>query len=404
MPAQEKELVYGRRTAPRETPARAPGPRTETPTRAARSPLRRRLIPAGLILAAVGAVTIVATLPKDTAAPVPPEVLPVNVSVLRIRPVPELADHLTLVATVEPECIVRVSAEVPGRIERFGQRRKDVQWRGSVFAASSTVAEGEPVSAGDPIVHLNAELLQARYERALAQFEYEQREYRRLLDLFERGATSKTELDDAATRRDVSRATLDEIARELARTTIIAPVDGILNRLPMEIGEYAGIGDVVAEIVKADRVKVVVDVPERDVGCFRVGDAATVLAPAAEIPGQITYISELADAGTRTSRLEITVDNQDQLLRSGQIVRARLTRRVLHDVILIPLSAVIPLEEGKLVYVVEEGAARPRQVELGLIQGRNVCILSGLEANDLLILDGHRYVGPGQPVRIVQEQ
>jgi membrane fusion protein (multidrug efflux system) len=404
MPAQEKELVYGRRTAPRESMPRAPGPRTETPVRATRAPLRRRLIPAGLILAAVGAVAIIATLPKQAPAPAPTEVLPVNVGVLRIRPVPELADTLTLVATVEPECIVRVSAEVPGRIERLGQRLRDVQWRGRTFPAGSTVAEGEPVSAGDPIVHLNAELLQARYDRALAQFEYEQREYRRLLDLFERGATSKTELDDAATRRDVSRATLEEIARELARTTIVAPTDGILNRLPMEIGEYAGTGDVVAEIVKVDRVKVVVDVPERDVSCFQVGAEATVLAPGAEIPGQITYISELADAGTRTSRLEITVDNRDQLLRSGQILRARLTRRVLRDAIMIPLSAVIPLEEGRLVYVVEDGVARPRQVELGLIQGRNVCILSGLRADDLLIVDGHRYVGPGQPVRIVQEQ
>ncbi|MBU0617299.1 MAG: hypothetical protein KKI02_06265, partial [Planctomycetes bacterium] len=122
------------------------------------------------------------------------------------------------------------------------------------------------------------------------------------------------------------------------------------------------------------------------------------------LTGQVSYISELADELTRTTRVEITVGNPEHRLRSGQIIRARLTRRVLTDVIMIPLGSVIPLEQGRVVYVANDGQAERREVELGLIKGRSVRILSGLKAGDRVIVAGHRYVGPGQPVTVVEQQ
>lgn len=363
------------------------------------------MIPGSLIVVAMILVGVVVSLPdRDDALP-DPEVLPVNVRVQTVTPRPEFADTFDLSAVVEPESVVEVAAEVAGRIERFGRRTQSIDWRGRLIPAGATIDEGEPVSVGDPIVYLNTDLLQARYDRAEAQFEYDQREYRRILDLRESGTTSQTELDDAGTRRDISRALFEEARRELQRATIVAPLSGILNRLPMELGEYATSGDPVAKIVDIDSVKVVVDVPERDVHYLKVGQTATVsVRPPVEqeFTGSITYISELADKATRTSRLEITVANRAHTLRSGQIVRARLTRRVLTNVIMIPLSSVIPLEHGRVVYVVdrEQHAAR-REVELGFIKGRNVRVIGGLEPGERLIVVGHRFVGPGQPVKII---
>jgi len=368
---------------------------------------RAKLIASGLIAAAALAVVLVALMPAADGPTPPTTVPPVNVVTRRLLPVPELPDTLELTAVVEPELVVRVAAEVPGRISRRAERVGALTWHGREYPAGAPLEEGEPVSAGEPIVYLNRDLLQARYDRALAQFEYDEREFRRIQELFERGSTSKKELDDARTRRDVSKAALDEVARELERTTVQAPISGILNRYPMQVGEYAGPGDVVAEIVVLDRVKVVIDVPERDVHCLHLGDEVTIVAAAPQehqLVGRITYISALADPGTRTTRIEVLVDNHDHRLRSGQIVRARLTRRVLRDALMIPLAAVIPLENGYSVYVVRDGQAEMRQVELGVLKGRDVQVLSGLAPGDELIVAGHRYVGPGQTVNIVERQ
>ena len=122
--------------------------------------------------------------------------------------------------------------------------------------------------------------------------------------------------------------------------------------------------------------------------------------------GQITFISELADERSRTTRVEVSVENPERLLRSGQIVRARLTRRTLKDVVMIPLASVIPLEDGKVVYLVEGDEARRRRIELDMdfIKGTDIRVLSGLDGGEKLIVAGHRYVGDGQKVIVRDSQ
>ena len=360
-------------------------------------------IAALLVIAAAVVVTCIILIPAKQDPPPDIAPTPVNVVVQTIEPLPELADTLTLSAVVEPESVVRVAAEVSGRVESYGVRQHAMKWRGRDFPAGATIEEGEPVKTGAPLIHLNRDLLQAAYDRAKAQYEYDESEYQRIADLFERGVTAKSEFDTARTQREVSRAALDEVSKNLERTTIVSPLDGFLNRLTIEPGEYAVPGQIVAEIVDLDRVKVVADIPESDVHYMHLGDQAVVLAKSPEdleLTGEIFYLSELADNDTRTSRMEITVDNREHVLRSGQIVRVRLTRRVLKDVIMIPLGSVIPLEEGRVVYIVNDDHAVRREVTLGLIEGRDVQVLGGLNVGDRLITAGHRYVGPGQPVLI----
>lgn len=389
------------------------GPRQQTASGGRR---RARLITGCLLLAGVAAVGIVASMPAPQTQAPPPQRVPVNVKTWRVEPVAEIADSFEITAVVQPYATVRVAAEVPGRIERYGTRSTEVRWQGSVLPVGSQIGEGQPVTVGDPLVILNRDLLQARFDRASAQYEYDEQEYERMLSLYQRGNASSAEMRLARTRRDVSKADLDEAARSLARTTITAPISGILNDWPMDLGEYAVPGDTVAEIVDIEKVKVCADVPERDVGYLRVGQTAEVLrSPRDENPlvGTITYINALADQVTRTTRIEVTVQNRisdsaesasfqgEYRLRSGQIVDVRLTRRILHNVIMAPLASVIPLEEGKEVYVVVGGKAERRTVEMGFIRGRSVQISRGLEPGDLLIVEGHRLVSPGQPVNVV---
>jgi membrane fusion protein (multidrug efflux system) len=121
------------------------------------------------------------------------------------------------------------------------------------------------------------------------------------------------------------------------------------------------------------------------------------------LTGEMIFISELADPQTRSTRVEIALENKERLLRSGQIVQVRLTRRMLKDAILIPLLAVIPMEDGKAVYVVNSTEAKRYDVELGVIKGDRVQVKSGLKPGDRLITSGHRFVAPGQTVQIVSE-
>jgi len=349
----------------------------------------RTIVTLAVLLGAVAALAAITKIPsqkKDTAAAEPPLV---NVSVTPVTAEAMLPDTFDLPAAVEPNRIVTVAAEVAASIERM------------------PLKEGCAVKAGDLLVQLNTELIEPQMEIARAQFNRDKIEYTRMSALVQTDATARSDLDNATTKLATSEAQFKEAQARFQRTRITAPMAGILNELRIEEGEYVQPGIPVAVLVETDPVKVVVQVPERDIAYFTVGQRTEILADIKgrqqSAEGTITFISELADAQTRSTRMEITVSNRDGLLRSGQIVRARLTRRILENVIFVPLLAVIPLEEGRAVYVVESGQAQRREVTLGAIKGDRVQVTEGLKPGDQLIIAGHRFVAPGQKVKVVPQ-
>jgi membrane fusion protein (multidrug efflux system) len=349
-----------------------------------------------IVFAALAVVVLVAALlPKRNTDRPPTDPPPVNVKVLVVQPQQRVLDTFDLHGVVEANRVVSVAAEVAGRIERI------------------LVEEGQDVKQGQKVILLNTELLQAEYDLAKAQWEYDQREAARILDASKRGVATSMELDQARTKLSVSKAQYDAAKARLERATIVAPITGRLNRLSVEQGEYVAAGDEVARLVDLARVKVVVDVSERDVPHLELNQAEQIFLDGRSVTGRITYIGELADQAARTTPVEITVKNPQRTLpdgevirdfRSGRIVRVRLLRKVLTDAILIPLEAVIPLEKGKevsyVVYVAEDGRARRREVELGFMRRWNVHVRRGLARGDRLIVSGHRFVSPGQAVRV----
>ena len=314
----------------------------------------------------------------------------VNVKVAVVNPLPELADTLNLPGRIEPNRVVRVAAEVAGRIEGIPCK------------------EGATCKAGDLLIRLNDELLQAEFNRTAAQHTYDKQEYERFKSLVSGGAATEKQRDDAKSRMDVSKAEMESAHAQLERARVYSPAVGVLNDLLVEKGEYVQPGTPVVEIVDITTVKVVVHMPERDIHFFKTGGATAItLADGleeGELSGEITYISELADESTRSTRMEITLDNRARRLKSGQIVQVQLTRRTLKDVIMIPLLVVIPMEDAKAVYVVEGNRAVRRVVKLGLIKGRAIRVTDGLNPGDRLIIVGHRYVGPGQSVKITNRE
>jgi len=352
-----------------------------------------------ILAVAVAASLLLALLPGGCKKQTPPaEAVPVEVSVLKIVPFESKDDSFDLHAKVEPNRVVHVAAEVAGRIEEV------------------CCAEGTRLKAGNsggPIIKLNTDLLQARVDRARSQADIDKLEHTRIAQLKQRGVATISELDQIAAQAASSKATLREAEATLARTSIYPPIDGVLNHRPVEQGDYVQAGQTVAEIVDSDTVKIVAHVPERDIHFLKLGDPVTAIysfkRERRTRDAKITFISKLSHARALTTEIEVKVDNSAGELFSGQIVMLRLRRRVLNNVIMIPMDAVIPLaqsggESKYAAYVVEGAKARRRDnivIDLGFIEEKNVRVVSGLAAGERLIVAGQRYVGPGQRVKVV---
>lgn len=333
-------------------------------------------------------VSLIAALPSRRAKPQVTEPQLVNVEVERIVSVEAVEDILELPGVVEPNRIVTISAQVAGSIVRIA------------------AVKGTYVQKGQLIVQLDDDLIRPQLESAQAQLLRDQVEFERIRGLIATDAAAKKDLDDATLRLAVSKANVAQITATLERTRITSSISGILNALPVEEGQYVQPGMAVAEVVQMDPVKVVVDMPERDVSFFGLGAKAKILVDVAgngtSMDGQVTFISQVAHPQTRSTRMEISVANPMGILRGGRIVTIALTRRIIRDAIMVPLRAVIPMEDGKAVFVVgTDGLAIRKTVELGIMKVDRVQVISGLEQGELLVVEGHRFLVPGQPVRII---
>jgi membrane fusion protein, multidrug efflux system len=342
-----------------------------------------------IVIAALTGVFFAASMPKKDRTVAAEEAAPTNVDVMTITAEPKFAETFELPAVVEPNRVVTISAEVSGSIE------------------SIPVVKGNPIHKGELLIELNSDLIKPQVAVSEAQLNRDKIQYERMKNLVANEATSKSDLDDATTRLAVSQATLENITAQFKRSRIFSPVSGTLNRLLVDEGEYVQPGMQVAEIVETDPAKIVVDIPEKDVSYIKETTDANISfdyqGKPQNITGTITFLSKLADQQTRSVPMEITVENHKGYLHSGQIVKVLLTRRTIENAILIPLSAVIPLEKGYAVFIVDSAIAQRKEVELGIIKSDRVQISNGLKPGDLLIVAGHRFVAPGQKVNVVSK-
>jgi membrane fusion protein (multidrug efflux system) len=190
---------------------------------------------------------------------------------------------------------------------------------------------------------------------------------------------------------------------QLNKATVRAPMAGVLNKSYFEVGEYVNPGSRVADIVVIDPVKILVKTPEKDIPYVRRGQKAYVtfkLLGDKTHEATVTYISVVGDRATRTYSVELTAANPAREILPSMIATIKILRREIPDALTVPLFSVVPRGNYKSVFVERDGRAEERQVELGILDGDRVQILSGLQPHDRLIVEGHRELADGVAVRV----
>ncbi len=284
---------------------------------------------------------------------------------------------------------VKVSAETSGRITKM------------------THDEGEKVKAGEVLFLCDTERHQAEVDRAQAAFELAEATLRRVEKLVKSkyGQATAEQLDRARSARDVVRADVSVAKITLKRASIRSRLDGYLERRYVDVGEYVEVGTPVADIVQIDRLKVYVEVPERDVSYIQRGEQVVLefrFNGEGRFLGIIENIARVADPVTRTYRTKIVMDNPKMLIRPGMIGYTVLVRGKPREGVSIPLDSVIARKGCRYVMVEDGGRAAEREVDIASFDGQNVEIVSGLNVGDRLIVVGHRQVNDGEPVKIIE--
>jgi len=319
-----------------------------------------------------------------------------NVRIVNVEAIPvslgEFSGYIRVTGEVEALYDVTISAEESGRVERF------------------LVDKGRRVTAGQPIVKLESDLLSAQVDEARASAMLAREEYQRQRQLWEEDSIG-TEMLFLQRRyaSEMAAARLASLEARLQRTEIVAPVSGTYEENYLEVGEMATPGGPVVRVVATDRVKIVAGVPERHARTVVVGDDAVVafdIYPDQEFVGRVNFVGASVDPRSRTFRIEIVLDNPDGMMKPAMVANLLVEREHLFDVISVPQQVVLRSADGYKVFVAEEQGdgyvARARNVALGASSGDNVVIRDGLEIGELLVTVGQQLVDDGSIIRMVE--
>jgi len=326
-------------------------------------------------------------LAAEKSAALRESVPPVNVVALELRAT-TIEDRLQLPGTLKPWTTLKIAAEIPGKVVRMHVR------------------EGDTVAAGDLLAQLDDREHRNQHRSAQAAHETARTTVKRLEQLLAKNATTQAKLDDARNQLSAAKAAMDNAALSIERCAIRAAIAGTINRLPVEIGHFLNKGDPVAELLQIDRLKVSVGIPESDVDAVRRLNRFEVTIDALagrRFEARRHYLSKTTDPAARLYDLELALDNPRGEILPDMFARVDIVKKRVTDGIAVPLYAVISRQDGHVVYVVEDGAARARSVVLGTLDGWQCEVREGLAAGERVIVVGQRNVNDGQAVKVVRQ-
>ena len=327
-----------------------------------------------------------ARLEESKKAALKKEIQPIQVITLTLKP-KSLEDKINLPAVVEAYEDLIVKAEVPGQVVKV------------------LAEEGQIVKKGQIIIDLDDRDYKNRLARVEANYRLAKLDYDRNVSLAEKKVTSLAKLDSLEAQLKDLEAQLSEAELSLSRTKIIAPIDGKVNEIKSKQGDFLSVGDPIVQIIQFDKVKVRVGVPESDVAAIFDLDKADVIIDALgkrKVQGKKVFLSSQPLSLSRLYDLELEVQNPDGHILPGMFARVDLTKKVFEQALVVPLYAVIARGEKRVVFIEENGVAKMRNIELGMITGWQVQVTSGLRADDKVIVVGHRLLNDGQAVNVIK--
>lgn len=281
------------------------------------------------------------------------------------------------------------------------------------------IKEGQFVKAGEALFTLDARTDEANLAKARAQLAKDevaladaQRQLARARELMAQNFVSQNAVDSAQTLVDsqtaavaADRAAVDAARVALSYSRVVAPSAGRAGAVNVFVGTSVKANEaVLVTITQLEPIAVAFSLPQRHLrdalGALAGGGAAVTAAlpeRAGELKGRLQFVDSAIDAASGTVKVKAVFDNRDRKLWPGAFVDVAMNVRTIEGAVVVPQAAIIQTARGAIVYVVEDGKAVARPVQLLQAQGDDAAV-GGVKPGERIVLDGRQNLRAGTPV------
>lgn len=298
------------------------------------------------------------------------------------------SNTITLSGSIEPNEQVQIRSEVSGIVRALSFR------------------EGTSVQKGQVLLRIDDSELQARLIQAQSSEQLAEDNEKRARLLLEKEAISEQEYDVARADFASAKAQTKLIQAQIAKTTVRAPFSGKIGLRSISEGEYLTPSTVVANLLSINPIKVLFSVPEKYSGQINPGQGLTfsVSGSEAKFHAKIYAIEPGVDAATRTISIRAVAENPEGRLFPGAFARVELPLDHIENAVLVPTEAVVPVQNGKQVFLLKDGRAAATPVETESRTREDVLITNGVSIGDTVLTSGIMSLSDGMAVTALVDE
>lgn len=201
---------------------------------------------------------------------------------------------------------------------------------------------------------------------------------------------------------DAARTQIAQSRKAIADAVVLAPISGYISDRPADLGEYVTTSSKIATIVRTNPLRVRIDIPEQLVTNIHVGQSVSVMVsafPDRNFAGMVHHVSPSVTPNSRTLTVEAQVQNDGDALKPGQFATVRVLLPEATPAVLVPARAVRTETGTSNVFVIKNGRAEQRIVQLGQTEGDLVEIKSGVAVDELVATSNVEALSDGVAVQ-----
>jgi RND family efflux transporter MFP subunit len=231
-------------------------------------------------------------------------------------------------------------------------------------------------------------------------------------ELYTAGAISKQEMEQADTNQQSAEAGLTSLQAQVQQQevqlryfTITAPTAGIVGDVPVRVGNQVTPQTVLTTLDQNESLEVYVSVPIERASALRLGLPIRIFTSDGAAPlatTTVNFISPHVDDQTQSILVKGEVRNPDEKLRASQYVRARIVWKTAEGLV-IPVTAVLRVNGQVFAFVAEQTGgklvAKQRAITVGPIVGDNYPVLTGIKADERIVVSGAQKLADGAPIQ-----
>jgi membrane fusion protein, multidrug efflux system len=296
----------------------------------------------------------------------------------------KIQSKLSYAGLTEAQNDVELISETTGKVEK-------------VF-----VENGSRVSTGSMIVKVDDQILQANYRLAEAALDKAKLDLSRFESLVKEGNISTSDLENSRIAHKNAEAQFVLAKKYLSNATIQSPINGIVVNRYVNIGSTVAPGTAVANIVDISKLKIKINIPERDIVKIKVNQTAFVtctLYPDKELQAKVKSISVKADESHNYS-VELIIDNSKNTLSAGMYVDVSFSFSTSQQVLSIPRISLTGGVKNPKVFVIKNNNALQRNLLVGDEIGDRLIVLEGISEGEQVVTEGQNILQDGSTVII----